>query len=467
MTATDEIHAPAAARFGPIVQYALLAGPLLSMLDSSIVNVAIAPIAREMNTSLSAVQWAVSGYLLALGTGLAATPYLARRFGTLPLYSASMAAFTLASASCAAAPNVSALIASRVVQGLVAAPMVPLSMRMTLGSGGARRSMSNTAGVLLFLGPALGPTVGGALIGAGGWRSIFLINLPLGLAAALCARAIPGRLAPGRIPGTRLDLPGLGLLGGGLTLVLLAATEGGNQGWNSAACWTPLAIGAGLLAGYAGWSVRAEHPALDLSLVRRAVPALSLTLCALASVVTFAVVFLLPVFVQEVQRRSALATGLAMAPQGVITGLSMMLVQGLLKRISVRTTVLAGFALLAGASLGLLAIGTGTPLYLTAALLAARAASIGLVISPLLVLVTDPLDGGDLGDANTLFNIWQRIAGSFGVGLISALYASHARSAGPVAALHLTGAVVAGISAAGVLGAVFLPAVRNKGLAGQ
>lgn len=466
MTATAEPQAPTDARLGPIVQYALLAGPLLSMLDSSIVNVAIAPIAREMNTSLSAVQWAVSGYLLALGTGLAATSYLARRFGTLPLYTASITAFILASASCAAAPNVSTLIISRVVQGLVAAPMVPLSMRMTLGNGGARRSMSSTAGVLLFLGPALGPTVGGALIGAGGWRTIFLINLPLGLAAALSTRAVPSRLAPGRIPGTRLDLPGLGLLGGGLTLVLLAATEGGDRGWNSTACWTPLAIGAVLLASYAAWSARTEHPALDLSIARRIVPALSLTLCALASVVTFAVVFLLPVFVQEVQHRSALATGLAMAPQGVITGLSMALGQGLLKRISVRTTVLAGFALLAAASLGLLAIGTDTPLYLTATLLAARAASIGLVISPLLVLVTDPLADGDLGDANTLFNIWQRIAGSFGVGLISALYASRTRSAGPVAALHLTGIVVAAISAAGVLGAAFLPEARNKGLTG-
>jgi EmrB/QacA subfamily drug resistance transporter len=466
MTATDELPPPTATRFGPIVQYALLAGPLLSMLDSSIVNVAIAPIAGEMRTSLSAVQWAVSGYLLALGTGLAATSYLARRFGTLPLYTASITAFTLASASCALSPDISVLIISRVVQGLVAAPMVPLSMQMMLGSGGARRSLSPLAGMLLFLGPALGPTVGGALIGAGGWRTIFLINLPLGLAAALFTRAIPGRLAPGRIPGTRLDLPGLGLLAGGLTLVLFAATEGGSAGWDSGACWIPLVIGASLLAGYAGWSRRTEYPVLDLSLARRAVPALSLTLCALASVVTFAVVFLLPVFVQEVQRHSALATGLAMAPQGVITGVSMALGQGLLKKLSVRTTVLAGFVLLAAASLGLLAIGADTPLYFTATLLAGRAVSIGLVISPLLVLVTDPLDGRELGDANTLFSIWQRIAGSFGVGLISALYASRTRGVGPVAALHLTGVVVAAISAAGVLGAVFLPASRNRGVTG-
>ena len=90
---------------GPLVQYALLAGPLLSMLDSSIVNVAVEPIARELHTSLTVVQWTVSGYLLALGAGLAGTAFLARRFGTLPVYRASVIAFTAASALCALAPD--------------------------------------------------------------------------------------------------------------------------------------------------------------------------------------------------------------------------------------------------------------------------------------------------------------------------------------------------------------------------
>ena len=86
------------------MQYALLAGPLLSMLDSSVVNVAVEPIARQLHASLTTVQWTVSGYLLALGAGLAATAYLARRFGTLPVYRASVVAFTAASALCAPAP---------------------------------------------------------------------------------------------------------------------------------------------------------------------------------------------------------------------------------------------------------------------------------------------------------------------------------------------------------------------------
>jgi MFS family permease len=106
------------------VQYALLAGPLLSMLDSSIVNVAVEPIARELGASLTVVQWAVSGYLLALGAGLAGTAFLARRFGTLPAYRASVIAFTAASALCALAPDAGVLVGARVVQGLVVAPLL-------------------------------------------------------------------------------------------------------------------------------------------------------------------------------------------------------------------------------------------------------------------------------------------------------------------------------------------------------
>jgi len=443
-------------RARPVVQYALLAGPLLSMLDSSIMTVAVEPIARELHASLTTVQWAVSGYLLALGAGLAGTAYLARRFGTLPVYRASVIAFTIASAMCALAPDAGALVGARVLQGLVAAPLVPLAMSMLLGSSGSARSFSPLAGVMLFLGPALGPTVGGALIGAGGWRTIFLINVPLGVAAAVSVRSVPAALAPGRVAGARFDLPGLVLLAAGLTGLLLGTSQGASGGWNAAA-WAPLAIGAVLLAAYAGWAARRDEPALDLSLARRRVPALSMALCALASVVTWSAVFLLPVFVQSVQGRSALAAGLAMAPQGLITGLSTALAPKLLARVSVRVIVLCGFGVLAMASLGLLVIGARTPLWVIAVILACRSVSIGLIISPLLQALTDPLRPGQLGDANALFNAWQRVAASFGIGLVASLYATQARLHGPVAALHVIGIMIAALGLLGVLAALALP----------
>jgi EmrB/QacA subfamily drug resistance transporter len=458
------------ARLGPLVQYALLAGPLLSMLDSSIANVAVEPIARALHAGLTSVQWAVSGYLLALGAGLAVTAYLARRFGTLPVYRASVVCFTAASALCALAPSVDVLVGARVLQGLVAAPLVPLAMSMLLGGRSAAgesgsKSMSPLAGMLLFLGPAIGPTVGGALIGAAGWRSIFLINVPFGLVAAVSVRSVPARLAPGPVPGARFDLPGLVLLACSLTGLILGADQGAASGFAAVGAWTPLVLGAVLVVCYILWARRREQPALDLSLARQRIPVLSMALCALASILTWAAVFLLPVFVQSAQGRGALAAGLAMAPQGVITGLSTVLGPRLLGRLSVRVTVLAGFAVLACASAGLVFVGTGTPLWAIAVILACRSVSIGLVINPLLRALIAPLRQEQLGDASTLFNAWQRVAGSFGIGIIAALYASAARLHGPVTALHQAALVIVAIAVLGAVASLALPRTRNVALA--
>ena len=248
------------------------------------------------------------------------------------------------------------LVAARVVQGLVAAPLVPLAMSMLLGRGSGRRPVASPrwpASCCSSARRSARPSAGRS-IGAGGWRAIFVINVPFGVLAAVAVRSVPPALAPGRTPGTRFDLPGLVLLAAGLTGLLLGATEGPASGWASPATLVPLTAGVALLAGYVGWAARRDQPALDLSLARHKVPALSMALCALASVVTWAAVFLLPVFVQSVQGRSALAAGLALLPQGVITGLSTALAPRLLTGLTVRVTVLAGFAVLAVASLGLL-----------------------------------------------------------------------------------------------------------------
>jgi len=276
------------------------------------------------------------------------------------------------------------------------------------------------------------------------------------------AAGIPPERAPGRTDAAPLDLAGLILLAAGLTGVLYSASLGPGDSWASPARLVPLAIGAVLLAGYAVWAVRHPHPVLDLALLRRSVPALALMLCTLASVVTFAAVFLLPVFAQVVQGHSAAATGLALLPQGVITGLGTVLGQRLLTRVSVRTTVVFGFAVLTAASLGLLAIGAQTPLWVTAAILAGRAAAIGLVITPLLFAVTNALGMAELADANTLFNICQRIAGALGIGLIAALFTALARTHGAVPALHDTGLLLTVLAALATAAAIMLPRERTR-----
>jgi EmrB/QacA subfamily drug resistance transporter len=451
-------------RLGPVAQYALLAGPLLSMLDSSIVNVAVEPISRELGAPLTTVQWAVSGYLLALGTGLALTSYLARRWGTLAVYRAGILAFTAASALCALAPTVDLLIAARFAQGLAGATLVPLAMSMLMGGDGAARRISPIAGMLLFLGPALGPSLGGILIGAFGWRSIFFINLPVGVVAAFAIRRIPAGTAPGRDTDRRLDVPGLAMLSGGLFGLLYGANQGESEGWVSAGTWIPLTVGGLLIAAYVAWSRRVAFPVLDLSILTERGVSLSFLLCAMASVTAWSIVFLLPVFLQSVQGYSPLAAGLTLLPQGVLTGLGTVLGQRIADRIGVRVTVLGGFVVLTASSLGLLVIGAHTPLPVTATILAGRAASIGLVITPLLTVLNAPLRPEQRADANTAFNVCQRIAGSFGIGLIANLFAARSVAEGPVDALHLVAVLMTALASAAVPVSLLLPGRRDPSL---
>ncbi|MFF0490341.1 MFS transporter [Nocardia sp. NPDC004068] len=454
-------------RLGAVVQYALLAGPLLSMLDSSIVNVAAAPIAEGLGAGLDAVGWTVSGYLLALGAGLAGTSYLARRFGTLPVYRVALLAFTLASLACAAAPDIGVLIAARAVQGLAGAPLVPLAMSMLLGGGGATRAMSPVAGILLFLGPALGPSVGGMLVVAAGWRSVFLINVPIAGLAVLAARRIPGELAPGRARDVRFDPVGMVFLAAGSTLMLYGTGRAGTSGWPAPQTVSSLSTGLVLLAAYVRWARRRAHPAVSLDSARTPGSLLALGLCASASVATFAAVFLLPVFLQTAQGRSVAMTGLAMLPQGVVTGLGTIAGQRVLTRFSVRATVVGGFVVLAAASAGMLIIDARTPLAVTATVLAARAAAVGLVITPLLAGLLDPLRDDQLADANTLFTICQRIGASLGVAGISAWYAATAATRGPVGALHAVALALLVLTALSAALSTALPGTRNTAVLGR
>lgn len=449
-------------KLGVVAQYALLAGPLLSMLDSSIVNVAIAPIAKEMNADLAAVQWVTSGYMLALGTGLALTSFLARRFGTLRTYVIGMTAFTVASALCGFAPNIELLISTRILQGLTGATLVPLAMSMLMGSSGASRSISPLAGMLLFLGPALGPSLGGLLIGAFGWQSIFFINLPVGILAALAARAIPAGIAPAQQKDARLDGLGIVLLALGLFGVLFGLDRGESDGWAELLSWLPLGVGALLLVGYVLRSRRTSHPALELRILRDRGAALSFALCAAASIAAWSILFLLPVFLQQVQGYTALMAGLALLPQGILTGLGTVLGQKVADRIGIRWTVITGFAVLLASSLGLLAVDAHTSLWLISVILAARSAAIGLVITPLLTVVNQRLKPDEQADANTVFNVVQRIAGSLGIGLLAGYFAAQSTTTGPVDALHHVAITIAILAGAAALAAVLLPATRHS-----
>ena len=448
-------------RLSPLAQLGLLVGPLLSMVDSSIVNVAVPDVGADLAAPLDEVQWTVSGYLLALAAALAATSFLARRFGVRRVYTVSLVGFVAASACCALAPGVGTLIAARAVQGALGAPLMPLAMSMLLGRAGAARHLPTLASLLLFLAPALGPTAGGILVETVGWRWIFLINLPLGVIGLVGLLRVPRGLGAQRQADARFDPVGLLLLAGALLGLLFGAHEGAARGWLTVPAAVPLAAGALRAVAYVRWARDRRHAAVDLALVRRGQTLLALTLIALSYTVIAAAIFVLPVFTQAVQGYSALATGLAMLPQGIVTGLSTVVGQKLMKRVPVHSLVAAGFVVLSVCSAGLLMIDRGTPLWVTGAILAGRAAAIGLVISPLLVRVQQDMEAAEQAHDDTLMIIMQRVGGSLGVSLIASLLAARLTAVGPVSAFHEVGALLLGVALLGLRLAVTLRTDRS------
>ena len=454
MSATGDNEPAPSIHLGRIATFGLLIGPLLSMIDSSIVNVAVPDITKELKATLDEVQWIVSGYLLALGVSLALTAYLAKRFGTVRVYAVSMILFVLASAACAFAPTIELLIAARVAQGFVGAPLVPLAVSILLGKGGMGGGrVPVSAALVLFLGPALGPTIGGLLIGAGGWRWIFLVNVPVGLIGLLLVSRMPRGLGVQPDPRQRFDPLGFVLLAAGLTGALYGASQGTSDGWDDIRAWGPLAVGLALLVVYAVWALRVPHPAVDLRMVRHRESAIALVLQVLCSIVAFGTVFLVPVFTQSVQGHSAVETGLALLPQGVVMGVGTWGGQKLMQVVPLKLLVVTGFAILAVSSIYLVLIAQDTPLWVTALALSGRAVAIGFVTAPLLVAMLAPLPESQLADGNTLFNITQRLGGSIGVSILGSIVAGGATLMAVVDDFHLVGwvllviAVVAGLLA--------------------
>lgn len=431
----------------------LLTGPFVAMVDTNIVNVAVSDIAVELRTSLALIAWVIGAYMLGIAAGLPMSAWLAKNYGVGQVYVGALLAFAVASAGCALAPTASALIALRAVQGLCAAPLVPLSLTL-LFTTCSRGQFPAVGGVLMFLAPALGPTVGGTLVAAAGWRSIFLVNVPLVAVGYLGARRIP-RPATARLR-EPFDLRGLILLGAGSILVSLGGSQLTSHGGGLASAWACLAAAIALLVAYGFHASRTRHPVLALRLLSRPGAWAALMVSGLASIVLFAMLFLVPVFVQQVQGRSAWAAGLVLLPQGVVMGVATVAGRRLIGAGRLRRTILGGMAVLGLTTASLLVINTTSSLWLIAILLAGRGLALGATLQPLISGLLGGLGETEAADGSTVFTVSQRIGGSAGIAAIAAFY--QARAAVSADPFRDTVWLLIAITAAGAVAAAALPA---------
>ena len=325
----------------------VVAGAIMSILDTTIVNVAIETLSVDLKSPIGSVQWVVTGYMLALAAVIPVTGWAARRLGTRRLYLISLVLFTLGSLLCGFAWSTNSLIAFRILQGLGGGMLMPTGMIILARAAGPHRMgrILSIVGVPMVLAPVFGPVTGGLLVEHFGWRWIFFINIPVGIVTV----ALAWKLLPiGRAEAAgKLDVPGLVLLATGLpALTYGLAKAGSGAGFGSVQALGPIAAGIVLTGVFVFHSLRSENPLLNVRLyANRAFAAASATTFFLGASL-FGAMILLPLYFQVVRGDSVVRTGLLLVPQSLGAALAMPLAGKLADRYGGGPIALAGVIVL-------------------------------------------------------------------------------------------------------------------------
>jgi EmrB/QacA subfamily drug resistance transporter len=395
-------------------------GTIMSVLDTTIVNVALEALGRDLHTTIDATQWVVTGYMLSLAAVIPVSGWAAKRFGAKPVYLLSLVLFTLGSVLCGAAQSMDQLIVFRVLQGLGGGMIMPLGQLITATAAGPRRMgrvMSITA-VPVMLGPILGPTIGGVLVDAASWRWIFFVNVPIGVVAFVASLRMLPRVE--RRPTHPLDVRGLLLLASGLPLFTYGLAEVGSTGsFTATAVWAPSLAGLALVAAFVAHAARRPHALLDLALYRRATFATASMAVFCIGAASFGVMVLLPLYWQQVRGASAFDTGLLTAPSGIGMALVMPMVGRMADRFGGGPLALFGcvVTMLAAVPFGL--IGAHTSTVGLACALFLRGVGVAFAMMPTMTAAFASLQRSELADATPQINVLQRLGASIGVAVLT------------------------------------------------
>jgi EmrB/QacA subfamily drug resistance transporter len=408
---TREILAPAVV---------VVAGATMTILDATIVNVALPTLGHDLHTSIATIQWLPTVYLLAFASVIPLSGWAAARFGAKRVWLASLATFMVGSLLAGLAPSIGALIAFRVVQGLGGGMIMPLGQAMLAQVAGPQRMgrVMSVVGVPMLLVPIFGPLIGGSIIQAASWQWIFFVNLPVGLAAiVLAARLLPNS-APR--PGHRLDVGGVVLLSGGLALFLygLAEVAGHAQASASGALW-PMIGGAVLVALFVRHALRVPEPLLDLRLLRQRGFATGAAANFVVGTALFGALLLLPLYFEIVRGQSPFRTGLLLVPQGLGAALSISLAGYLTDKVGARKVVLVGVALAIAGTAWYSQIGAHTSYLATVLALALIGLGLGATVTPAMAAAFQGLPPSAMGQATIAINVVQRVAGALGSALLA------------------------------------------------
>ncbi|MBC9732299.1 DHA2 family efflux MFS transporter permease subunit [Nocardioides marmotae] len=451
-----------------VIAGVVVLGAIMSILDITVVSVALETFQREFDATTAQVAWTMTAYTLALASVIPLTGWASDRFGTKRLYLIAIVLFSAGSALCAAATSLEMLVAFRVVQGLGGGMLVPLGMTILTRAAGPERlgRVMAVMGVPMLLGPIFGPILGGALIDNASWHWIFLINVPIGVATiAYAAIVLPKDDVE---PSETFDWLGMVLLSPGLAAFLYGVSTIPETGTIlDAEVLVPAIIGLLLIAAFVPWALsrRNAHPLVDLRLFQNFTLTIAVIAMALFAMAFFGASLLFPLYFQQVRGEGALDAGLLLAPQGLGAMLVMPLAGVLTDRIGPGKIVLVGVAVIT-VGMGMFAtLDAETSYYFLTGALFVMGLGMGATMMPIMTAALQTLRGHTVARGSTLLNIVQQVAASIGTAIFSVLLTNGVKNdvdltAGPAAAVADLAGVFSGTFwiAAAMVAVVLVPA---------
>ena len=408
-----------------IVAIVVVFGLFMSILDTTIVNIAIPRLQTAFGADLNSVQWVITGYTLAQGVAIPLTGYFSNRFGLKRFYIIALSAFTIGSLLCGLAWSLPVLILFRILQGFGGSFLLPMTITLLYREfpPQERGVATGFLGIPILLAPALGPSLGGYIVTFGSWQLIFFVNVPIGILAVILSALLLREFRPeGR---ERFDFGGFVFVAAGLASVLYALSSASTDGWGSTKVLGFLIAGLLALVIFVVIELsiirRNGQPLLDLTVFRFT----SFTSANLANIcITFALfggLFVIPIYLQNLRGLSAFATGLILIPQALGSMVSSLVGGRLVDRIGVRAVVIPGLLIAAFAFWQLSFLTLYTPYGWFQVLLVLRGLGIGLVAQPLIVAALSEIPPRQLAQASAINSVIRSVAGSLAVAILATI----------------------------------------------
>ena len=410
---------------------------MMQVLDSTIANVALPHMQAALNANLESVAWVLTSYILASAVMTPVTGSIETLIGRRNLFVLCTGGFTVASALCGAAPTLTAMVASRVLQGVFGAMLMPLSQAVLLDiyppEGRAKAITIWSIGTMI--GPIFGPVVGGWITDSFNWRWIFYINVPIGI---LCTIGLWLLLDPGRSIARRFDVAGFAFLATGLAALQLMLDRGTQLDWfDSTEIWIELGLTIGAFWMFVIHTMTAREPLIPRALLTNRNFMTAGVVGLVVSGVMYASQALMAPMLQQLLRYDTEQAGMLLMPRGVATMVAMMVAGPLTARIDARLVMAGGLAsMIVGQFVmsGFDIMMDSRPVIIAGIL---QGAGIGLVAIPMMIVGFSSLTPNIRTDAAAIFSLMRNVSGSVGIAICTAMVArnlqvSHAELGGNV-----------------------------------